>query len=174
MNWRMTIQIVLMLILVGSLAAQKCSHISEIDFRNSVVQLKPNQDWPVTELRFRHGIFDEREESVGASGVDWRYEIEKETTVSPAPQTTIRFLEILRDHMSGTGSFTCLVGLSCSQGKVKNVFQQCAEFMKVGFLTPQDLQLEFETPKWSDPPSVKTKRSFSWSSSSNTYIQQTN
>jgi hypothetical protein len=164
----------LLTLLAESLAAQQCSNVSDVDFRNSVVQLKPTQDWPLSRLRFRYGVFDEQEESKGTSVIDWRYEIEKETIVNPAPQTTIRFLEILRDHMSGTGSFTCLVGFSCSQGKMKNVFQQCGEFMKVVSLTPQNRQLEFETPKWSDPPSIKTKRSFTWNSTSGSYVQRPN
>lgn len=163
-----------LLVLSGSLAAQQCSDIGDVDFRNATVQLKPIQDWPLSKLEFHNGAFDEKDGRNGESAGNWRYEIEKDTILDPTPQTTIRFLQILRDHVSGTGSFTCLVGFSCSQGKVKNVFQQCGELMKVESLTPQSLQLEFAERKQSDPyccPSIKTKRSFVWDPSSSTYVE---
>ena len=162
---------VLLLAFTDNVAAQRCSDITTVDFRNSTVTSVRDVDEP---LGFRDGVFDEMAPRSPSGPVEWRYEIAHDTTVHPDPQTTIRFIEMFKDHLSGTGSWEYLIGFRCSDGVVRNVFQQAGEGMRVVSLSPDTLHLGFVVWKQGDShanPSGEKDRWFSWNTSSNTYVE---
>jgi hypothetical protein len=149
---------------VGVAAAQRCEEISTVDFRNATIRAA---DHGV--LRFRNGTFDSME-SPGV--VMWRWQIHRDETVAPAPGVSVRFLEILGDHLSGTGSRTYLIGFRCVNGAVQQVFQQAGDGMSLISLAPRKVTLRFGVWKKSDPhccPSGNKTISFSWEADKQTY-----
>jgi hypothetical protein len=167
------ITIVLLLAVPDSIVAQHCSNITTVDFRNSTVADVRDVDEP---LRFRNGVLDELA-TLGpsaAAAVEWRYEIVRDTTVRPDPQTAIRFIEMFKNDLAGSGSREYLVGFRCSDGVVKNVFQQHSEGMRVVSLSPDTLHLRFAVWTQKDShasPSGSRDTWFSWNASSRTYIE---
>lgn len=162
---------VLLLAFPDTIAAQRCSDIATVDFRNSTVTGVRDVDEP---LRFRNGVFDELATLSPSRAVEWRYEIVQDTTVHPDPQTTIRFIEMFKNHLAGTGSWEYLVGFRCSDGVVKNVFQQHSEGMRVVSLSPDTLHLRFAMWRKEDShasPSGCRDTWFSWNTSSHTYVE---
>jgi len=160
--------------LAGGLAAQPCSDITRIDFRNSTIRTKQTGGILDSEFSFRKGVFNEMEEP-GGSIVDWHFEITRDTIVHPAPNTTIRFIGISGNHLSGSGSRDYLIGFLCSDGAIENIFQQNGEGMRVIALGPPSLQLRFYVVKESDPhccPSEQKDIWFSWDAASGTYVEK--
>jgi hypothetical protein len=152
-------------ILVGGAAAQQCSTIFAVDFRNSNIRTSADGD-----LRFRPGVFESRDPSGIAQ---WRWEIRRDVTVTPLPDTKIRMLEILGDHLSGTGSRTYLIGFRCADGAIKQAFQEEGEGMRVMSLSSEKVTLKFGVWKRSDPhccPSGEKTVQFIWDSAKQTYV----
>jgi hypothetical protein len=161
---------VLLLAVTNTVAAQHCSDIATVQFRNSVVTSVHDVDEP---LKFKNGIFDGTPYSP-SSGVEWRYEIVRDTLVRPDAQTTIRFIEMFKNHLNGTGSWKYLVGFRCSGGMVTNVFQQAGAGMQVVSLSPDTLHLRFPLWKPADSqasPSGEKDTWFSWNTASHLYVE---
>ena len=162
----------LLLAFTDTTAAQHCSDIATVDFRNSTITGVRDVDPP---LRFHNGVFNETNgPPTSPFPVEWRYEIIRDTTVRPDPETTIRFIEMTKYHLAGTGSWGYLVGFRCSDGMVENVFPQADEGMRVVSISPDTVQLRFAVWKPSDshasPLGVRDTW-FSWSPSSHHYIE---
>lgn len=163
---------ILLLVLTGSIAAQRCSNIASVDPQNSMIRTKQTRGILDSEFRFRNGVFDEMEEPSGTI-VDWHFQIVRDTLVRPEPHSTIRFIGILGDHLRGTGSRAYLIGLRCSGGVVENMFQQAGEGMRVISLSPHSLQLRFSVWKEADAhccPSAERDVWFSWDAALQTYV----
>ena len=161
----------LLLAIPDTLTAQNCSDITTVDFRNTTVTSALGIDEP---LKFRNGVFDELAPQSPSWQVEWRYEIVRDTTVHPDSQGAIRFIEMFKNHLAGTGSIEYLIGFSCSDGMVRNVFQRHGEGMWVVSLSPDTLHLSFAVWKLGDShaaPSGHRDAWFSWNAHSNTYIE---
>jgi hypothetical protein len=111
------------LFIAADVVAQRCRDISEVDFRNEVVEPQSAPGVLDQQFRFRNGVFNKQ--SGGA--IEWRFQVSGDLAVHPDPYTTIRFIQISGDHLSGFGTRNYVMGFQCANGYVKNVFQRMSQ-----------------------------------------------
>jgi hypothetical protein len=157
---------VLLSVVARNALAQRCSDIANVDFRNSKVTV-PHEG----EYRFRDGVFDELEQPDGL--VDGHFEIVSDTIVRPDPLTAIRLIQISGDHVRGTGTRNSVIRFRCSDGFVKDIFQQTDEGLAIQSVSSQGVQLRVPVWKKDDAhccPSAEKDTWFAWDAHSCTYV----
>jgi len=176
--------IALMLILVSicatALAAQ-CTDIAKVDFANrtltgagipqTAAPGKSTFSSPAAEqvFHFHHGVSLEYK---GGKKPAWRTTIQQDVVVKPERSVTIRFLTLFRNHLTGSGSWTYLVGLACSGGRVQQVFHSSGMFMRVAKISPERVQVSMPVWKPSDPaccPSARKELRYPWDPKTHRY-----
>jgi hypothetical protein len=158
---------VLLSVVACNALAQQCSDIANVDFRNSKVTV-PQEG----EYRFRNGVFDELERPSGL--VDWHFEIVSDKIVRPDPHTAVRLIQISGDHVRGTGTHNSVIGFRCSDGFVKDIFQQTGEGLAIQSASSEGLQLRVPVWKKGDGhccPSAEKDTWFTWNAHSGTYVE---
>src|SRR5664279_4658528 len=108
MNTHLRSLLPFLLFVAANVGAQPCQEISAVDFRNGVIEIQSTPKGLDGPFRFRNGVFDETEVPGGV--VEWRFQISKDVIVNPDPHTTIRFIQISGDHLSGTGTRNYVLG----------------------------------------------------------------
>jgi hypothetical protein len=152
-------------------AAQRCQDISAADIRNEVVETRAAPGVLDQQFRFRNGVFDELQPD---GTVMWRFQISKDLTGHPAPHTTIRFIQISGDHLSGSGTRNYVMGFRCTDGLVKNVFQKVGEDLTLVSVSADILQLRAPIWKSSDAhccPFGEKDTSFAWDGRLGIYVE---
>jgi hypothetical protein len=182
----MTKLLALMLILLAVCtiaSAAECIDISKVDFANRALVVGGVQQ-AVTPgestlsgraakqvFRFRHGVSLEYEGGNNKKP-DWRTTIQHDVVVRPEGSRTVRFLTLFRNHLTGSGSWTYLVGLACSGGRIQQVFQSSGVFMRVAKITPKLVQISMPLWKPSDPaccPSARKELPYTWDERTHRY-----
>jgi LppP/LprE lipoprotein len=165
-----------------ALAAQ-CTDITKMDFANrtlrvtGIAQPAPPSKSPYggpaanQTFHFRGGVSLEYEGS-SDDKPDWQTTIQQDVVVKPERSVTLRFLTLFRNHLTGSGSWTYLVGLACSSGRVQQVFQSSGMFMRVAKISPGLVQVSMPAWKPSDPaccPSAEKELRYSWDPKTHRY-----
>jgi hypothetical protein len=108
---------------------QPCSDIAQIDLNNLTIATKGSGFGEIFE--FRDGIAHRHDGSYNPSDPpDWEARIEKDQTITPSPGVKVRFVSFLDDHLTGTGTWSHVVGFRCSpanrnpRGHMETVFDQ--------------------------------------------------
>jgi hypothetical protein len=119
--------------------AQPCQDIRNVDFRNMTVHTMASDE---NELRtffnaprtgygfeFKNGVADEfidlAQKKAGTP--EGRATIAEDSVVDVPGGPTIRFLNIVWEHLQGPGAFAVLLGFACQDGRAKEVFQFSAD-----------------------------------------------
>ena len=157
-------------------SAAECTDIAKVDFANRTLTVAGIQQMvtpaesplggPLAQqaFHFHHGVSLEYEGGPGKKP-DWQTTIRQDVAVKPEGFHTIRFLTLFRNHLTGSGSWTHLVGLTCSGGRIQQVFQVSERFMQVEEVTPEVVQISRRVWKPSDPaccPSARKKLRYTW------------
>lgn len=106
----------------------QCLDIAKVDFANRTLTVTTSRAQQV--FHFRHGASLEFEGSKQKKP-GWRTTIRHDVVVKPEGSNAIRFLTLFRNHLTGSGSWTYLVGLQCKGGLIHQVFQSSGVFMRV-------------------------------------------
>ncbi len=162
--------ILLILIWVGpSRALAQCTDIAKVDFANRALTVTTSQAKQV--FHFRHGLSLEFEAGKGKTS-DWQTTIRQDIVVKPQGSGDVRFLTLFRNRLTGSGSWTYLVGLQCSGGQIRQVFQSSGELMQVIKVSRKSVLIS--TPVWkpADPaccPSARKELRYTWDSRTRRY-----
>jgi hypothetical protein len=147
-------------ILLGSLLghAQTCDDIRKVDFRNATIHSAPFDDNELAGLfngarefnfQFKDGTADLyiRGHDYKDGTPEARAKIVADSVLDIPGGPRVRFLQIDWEHLKGTGSFTALLGLACSNGEIKHIFQFSADNAK--FAEGPGDQIVIEQGIWS-------------------------
>ncbi len=176
-----------MLILLAactSASAAECTNISKIDFANRTLSLARAQQAAVPGGRafggpavgqvfhFHQGVAVEYEGGDGKEP-DWQTTIRQDVVAKPEASRTIRFLTLFRNHLTGSGSWTYLVGFACSGGRIQEVFQSSGMFMRVVKVSAE--LVEITMPVWRSAapaccPSARKEFRYIWDRRAHRYI----
>jgi hypothetical protein len=168
----MTRLLVLILILVSASSMAwtvQCTNIAKVDFANRTLTVAKQGAKQV--FHFHQGVAFEYEEP-GNDKPDWQTTIQQDVVVKPLPSSTVRFLTLYRNHLTGSGSWTYVVGLACSQGRMRKVFQASGMFMKVGQISPKLVEISMPVWKPSDAlccPSAHKELRYAWDPQTHRY-----
>jgi hypothetical protein len=108
-----------------------CQDVTKLDFKNLTFSNGIHHN--TRQFAFKNGVaqyYDDPE--IQKSGPpDWRAEIERDTVVQPSRGTAVRFLLIYQGHLTGTGWIYWLVGYSCVNGRLRQVFSRDGLSLKI-------------------------------------------
>jgi hypothetical protein len=139
--------------------AQPCQDIRNVDFRNMAVhttamdanELTGLYDAPRTGygFEFKNGVAEEFMDLAQkkAETPEGRAKIVEDSVVDVPGGPTIRFLNIVWEHLQGSGAFSVLVGFTCQDGRVKKIFQFSADGVEKFEVGPGD-QLIIKQAIW--------------------------
>jgi len=168
-----------LLILLGSLLgdAQTCDDIRAFDFRNATIHSASFDDNELASLfnssrhfnfQFKNGVADlyirGHQYQDGIPEARAKIVADEVAVVPDGP--TVRFLQLNWEHLKGTGSFAAVIGLTCSNGEAKPIFQFSADAVTFA-IGPGD-HLEIQQDIWTDKdahccPSQRRKIYYGWS-----------
>lgn len=168
---KILVSVFLLILLPSITLAAGCTDIAKVDFANRTIVVGGNGQAAEQVFHFRHGVALESE------GVDkrpdWRTTLTRDVMVKPEDSKGIRFLTLFRDHLSGSGSWTYLVGLACSGGRVRQVFQAGGVYMRVLDISPERVQVSKPVWKSVDPvccPSESKRLRYAWDARKRHYL----
>lgn len=168
---KILISVFLLTLLPSMTLAAGCTDIAKVNFANRTIVIGGNGQVSEQVFHFHHGVALEFEG--GDKRPDWRTTITRDVTVKPEASKGIRFLMLFRDHLSGSGSWTYLVGLACSGGRVRQVFQAGGVYMRVIEISPERVQVSKPVWKSVDPvccPSESKELCYAWDARKRHYV----
>lgn len=116
-----------------------CMRVEDVDFNNATFESDR------TLFSFHHG--KARRSDCPDCGEqsepwDWKANIEKDVTLNPSPDVTVRFLLVHDEHMTGSGWWYHLVGFRCApigdqpdRKQLVKVFDRTAMSLRIETLT---------------------------------------
>ncbi|HUZ45369.1 MAG TPA: LppP/LprE family lipoprotein [Terriglobia bacterium] len=150
--------------------AARCTDIAKVNFADGTLAVAGiHQTMQI--FHFHHGVSLEYEG--GDKKPDWRTTIRHDVVVKPEASRAVRFLTLFRNHLTGSGSWTYLVGLACSGGHVQQVFQSAGVYMQVVKISPMLVQVSMPVWKPADPtccPSEKKEVRYTWEAKTHRYV----
>ena len=150
--------------------AARCTDIAKVNFADGALAVAGiHQTMQI--FHFHHGV--SLEYAGGDKKPDWRTTILHDAVVKPEASRAVRFLTLFRNHLTGSGSWTYLVGLACSGGHVHQVFQSAGVYMQVVRISPMLVQVSMPGWKPADPtccPSAKREVRYAWDARSHRYV----
>ena len=183
-----------LLLLIGTLrppilAGQSaCTDISSFDFPNRVIvahrEAHPvfygtfNGPAPGGTIRLRNGRFYEWDEPTGVSKKntkpDWLTEINRDLVVHPPQSAGVRLLSLVRTHLSGTGSFTYILGFTCQDGSLSKIFEASGQGLNLVKVT--DAAMDLAVAIWAErdshsSPSSVVSLHYVWSPRLKRYVR---
>jgi hypothetical protein len=162
-----------LMFLTAAAEAQSCTIIESVGFKNAVVQTGPHGIRPARTFRFKGGTAWNGDSDPAAH--DWQASIKRDLVLRPEPGYTVRFLTVLDTHVADGATELYVLGFECEDGKVKRVFDEAGERMRVERLSGREIVLAFTTqqdpPKQGDIVDVRRVR-FSWDVSRHAYVRR--
>jgi len=144
-----------------------CHDVTKLDFTNLTISNRIHHN--TRQLAFKNGValgYDDPE--IEKSGPpDWKAEIERDTVVQPAPGISVRFLLIYQHHLTGTGWNYWLVGYSCSNGRLRQVFSRDGLSLKIERLDDSGIVVS-KLLKYGSP--IETHWSYIWEKAQLNYV----
>jgi hypothetical protein len=162
-----------LVLLTAAAEAQSCVIIESVGFKNSVIQTGPHGIRPARTFRFKAGTAWNGDADPAAH--DWQASIKRDVVLRPEPGYSVRFLSVLDTHVADGATELYLLGFECDDGKIKRVFDESGERMRVERLSGREIVLAFTTRQ--DPPKkgefVDVRRvRFSWDTSRHAYVRR--
>ena len=162
-----------LLFLTAAAEAQSCVIIESVGFKNAVVQTGPHGIRPARTFRFKAGTAWNGDSDPAAH--DWQASIKRDVVLRPEPGYSVRFLTVLDTHVADGATELYVLGFECDDGKIKRVFDEAGERMRVERLASGGIVLAFTTqqvpPKKGDIVDVRQVR-FSWDASRHAYVRR--
>ena len=173
MNRLLALVVILVAVYTTALGAG-CMDITKVDFANralrvaGIAQAAPPGEspfgGPAAEqiFHFHHGVSLEYERD---KKPDRQTTIQQDVAVKPERSLTLRFMILFRNYLTGSGSWTYLVGLACSGGRVQQAFQSSGIFMRVAKISPEWVHVSMAVCKPSDLaccPSARKELRYHW------------
>ncbi len=164
-------------------SAAECTDISKMDFANRTLSVagvsgaavsgKSLSGGPGVDqvFHFQHGV-SLQYDGDNRKKPDWRTTIRQDIVVKPEGFTKIRFLTLFRNHLTGSGSWTHLIGLACSEERIQQVFQSSGRFMRVAKISQHLVQISMPEWKPSDAaccPSARKELRYTWNTKTHRY-----
>lgn len=105
---------------------------------------------------------------------DWKTTIEQDIILDPAPSERVRLLVLFQNHVTGTGSFTYILGFQCTGGSVKNIFETSGEGIKLAPAIGN--RMELTVGIWAEGdsrccPSQEVSLTYRWSVSLKRFVR---
>ncbi len=140
-----------------------CHDVTRLDFKNLTISRGKRI------FAFKDGVAHNYEiPEIEKSGPpDWNAEIERDTVVHPIPDVTLRFLLIKDSHLTGTGWNFWLVGYSCSNGHLRQVFSRDGLSLEIERLDNSGIVVS-KLLKYGSP--IKTRWSYIWEKAQSKYV----
>ncbi|MDP8982078.1 MAG: hypothetical protein M3O35_15960 [Acidobacteriota bacterium] len=153
--------------------AESCVIIETAGFKNAVVETGPHGLRPARTFRFKAGTAWNGDTDPAAH--DWQASIKRDVLLRPEPGYTVRFLTVLDTHVADGETQLYVLGFECDDGRIKRVFDEAGERMRVERLGKDGIVLAFTTRQ--DPPvkgdivDVRRVR-FAWDPSRHSYVRR--
>ncbi len=144
-----------------------CHDVTKLDFKNLTISNRIHHN--TRQLAFKDGValnYDDPEREKSGTP-DWKAEIERDTVVHPAPGSSVRFLLIDEDHLTGTGWNRWLVGYSCSNGHLRQVFSRDGLSFEIERL---DNSGSIVSKLLTHGSPIKTHWSYTWEKAQSEYV----
>jgi hypothetical protein len=162
-----------MLFAAAAADAQSCTIIETVGFKNGVVEAGPHGIRPERTFRFKGGIAWNGDADPAAH--DWQASIKRDVVLRPEPGYSVRFLTVLDTHVADGATVLYALGFECEDGKIKRVFDEAGDRMRVERLASGGIVLAFTTqedpPKKGDIVDIRRVR-FSWDTSRHAYVRR--
>lgn len=115
---------------LGGETTTPCQDVTRLDFKNLTISNTIHHN--TRRLAFKDGIALTYDDPMTKnSSPDWKAEIERDTAIHPSSGTTVRFLSVHESHLTGSGWNYWLVGYSCSNGQLRQVFSRDGLSLKI-------------------------------------------
>jgi hypothetical protein len=151
--FRNAVGIILFVAFSASVRSQSCTDIRRFDFRNSTIHVGESDTNELQALYnaprglaltfyLRDGVgltYDFPQSNPKAP--DWRAELTTDREAHPEPKLWIRVIELVDDHLTGTGTWRYVLAFSCENGHLIRKFQFSAEGVFLEHLDDKTLQL---------------------------------
>ncbi len=115
-----------------------CADINRLDFRNLTIRSGTRT------FVFKGGTAthsDSPSEPGQNRTPDWTAKIERDTVVQPEPGTSVRFLVIHDNHLTGSGWRYYISGYRCAEGALSEVFHRDGRSLAVDLLSSDGIDV---------------------------------
>src|SRR6266850_2093705 len=90
-----------------------CQDVNEIDFKNATIE----------GIVFKNGVAFMNDDPESKKP-DWEIKITTESILSPEPAVKIKLLELWKNHLTGTGTFSVVKLYSCKNHRLVSIFSR--------------------------------------------------
>jgi hypothetical protein len=150
-------------------SGSRCSQIEAVDFKNYSFIVRDPQESGPHQLPLRNGVYSD--EHYG--GTDWQSTLESDSKLVLPEGERFRLLQLLSNHLMGSGSVTRVFLFVCRRGLLTELLQAGGEGMKARWLSAGRLQLTFAVWEENDAhccPSNQKIRVFRWHSTTRSFM----
>jgi hypothetical protein len=124
---------------------QICADVQSFDFRNATIQTASHDEGShrgAESFHLRKGVAFISDDPDSLKFHDWRVDLLVDRTVHPDSSTWVRVIVLVKDHLTGTGTWSYVMAFGCQKGSLVRIFEYSSEAVELKHLDDEKLELD--------------------------------